>query len=45
MRDLVLQNTPSTSFRSLRINEVTMVVASLGKAESHHQQKGIRAIT
>ena len=51
MRDLVLMHAPSASFGSLmailapyaghHISNVTMMVASLGEAESQQQQKGV----
>ena len=55
MRDLVLMHAPSASFGSLmailapyaghHISNVTMMVASLGEAESQRQQKAVWAVS
>ena len=54
MLDLVLQHAPPTSYGLLKvilapyvghhINDIKMMVASLGEAESRSQQKAVHAV-
>lgn len=55
IQDVVLQHAPSALFGSLmamfapcvgcHINDITMMVVSLGEAESHHQQEAFQVIS